>query len=423
MSLSGSLILKNPVGVEDIRIKVPGSYKSNDPNETPDIYYPAYNEALGLFAVLKTPTVDSWIYKGDPFTPFPICDDPLDYRRSFSFNSDDFKYSYNPATEPNLDKSRIYGALVLRLPGGLSGSAYFQNANFRGNITDDAGTAIFKEYITDFYPIESLYKASPYLEQETCYGEAYVDYFDQVEISLRLQNFYSFEENRYGKENTYWEILTYPIKTIDRQEASSYGLPSFNLTELPTNITINDTHYSSNTTIRAANNIYIEGNITTSAGVNVVFESGGSIVVKDPSALKPNITLSPKLDNIFGDEKIPPASNSYIKSFCAISGVYKANEVSSSLRQAILDEKEESKNDEVHLVIYPNPAAESFKVATNQKGNVSVQVYDLMGNLLYSGKAIGGIAINIPTVSFGTGIYLVKTTNATSTLTKRLIIE
>jgi len=420
MSLSGRVEHEINLGPGDIEIAVPGSLGTNDAVITPERYYPAYNEALGLFAVLNTPIVNSRIYRGDPLHPFPICDDPLDYIRSFSFSSNDFKFTFNPSAEINIKKSKIYGALVVKIPTGFP---YFSNANFVRNITDETGSVVYKEYITDFYPIESLHKAKPYFSQETCYGEPFIDPFSQVKISLRLQVFYSFKENRYGKENTYWEILTYPINTIDNGLSGGYGLPNLNIYELPSNITINDTHYSSSTTIKAINNISIEGNITASQGVEVTFMAGNSIIIRNPSSLKPNIKLISNLDNIYGDDRIPPASNSYVKSFCATSGGYKANDVSPNLRQAFINDSTRIEKKEEKLIIYPNPASESFKVATNQEGKIKVEVYNLMGNLLFIDEIIEGVLLNIPTDSFGAGVYIVKTTNATSTLTKRVIIK
>ncbi len=81
------------------------------------------------------------------------------------------------------------------------------------------------------------------------------------------------------------------------------------------------------------------------------------------------------------------------------------------------------------LSIYPNPANDviNFEINTTQQiGNVTYAIYDVIGNVLLT-KSIGSIsgvykeAINVS--SFSKGIYIVKITSDSLTSTKKVIID
>ena len=60
------------------------------------------------------------------------------------------------------------------------------------------------------------------------------------------------------------------------------------------------------------------------------------------------------------------------------------------------------------MKIYPNPAKESFTISFRNLHNAKVEIYDILGKIIYQNSTNNGIVEVKNTGKFPSGIYLVK---------------
>lgn len=76
-------------------------------------------------------------------------------------------------------------------------------------------------------------------------------------------------------------------------------------------------------------------------------------------------------------------------------------------------------DNETRITIYPNPSTRIFNIVSQQ--NISVEIYDLLGKLVYSQSLVSGTN-SIDISNFNAGVYLLKATDANgNTETHKLI--
>ncbi|TAE74371.1 MAG: T9SS C-terminal target domain-containing protein [Bacteroidetes bacterium] len=90
-----------------IRLLNPGSKDSNLPG-IPWQFYPFYNEALGIFAVLRTPKIDTYVENLAPNSNGGY------NRYKFSLRQD-IKYTFNPAADIDENKTQISASLIFKV--------------------------------------------------------------------------------------------------------------------------------------------------------------------------------------------------------------------------------------------------------------------------------------------------------------------
>ena len=171
--------------------------------------------------------------------------------------------------------------------------------------------------------------------------------------------------------------------------------------------------------IKTWESVTINSNVTIQSGIDIIAQKGVRIL--PGSIITPNVRITTDLFTACTGE-VSPLPDAVVTNFCESS---KYDNPNRAVFRTANENHENSSNQSVDngLSIYPNPATESFKVATNQEGKVRVEVYDMMGNLLFSKEIIEGVLLNVATDSFGAGIYLLKSTSAKSAITKRIIIN
>ncbi|MDN5213273.1 T9SS type A sorting domain-containing protein [Fulvivirgaceae bacterium BMA12] len=418
MSLSGEVRHEISLGSGDVEIALPGSFGTENPLITPNRYYPAYNEVLGLFSVLEKPVV----LRDHNVVATPRGGGPngggfeYDIDSYYQFSPSDFKFYFNPAAEVNIDKTRIYAALVIKIDNPNS------NLLSVNHLNEIQSEGTIKTYITDFYPVESLQKLIPHFYTNSTTP-------DIVDINLRLQIFYEFLPNKYGKVNHYYEILTYPMEVVSVTDLINAG----SLTELPNTATVSGTHYASNTTIRAVDEIIVNGNVTTAPGVTVEFISGDKITLNPGANLSPNMILKTGLPNVYGDEKLSPVSANYVENFCSSSGAYLANNLSPALRTASWsDLSNETLNSEKgkYLNMFPNPVEDGnlqMKFYLEEGNLTKIDILNLQGQVVHTvlnerlDEGNYELQIELPTLAGG--IYILKLETSYKIETQKLIIK
>ena len=75
---------------------------------------------------------------------------------------------------------------------------------------------------------------------------------------------------------------------------------------------------------------------------------------------------------------------------------------------------------DTEISIYPNPSNGTFTVSNTEGRNMHAEIYDVLGNLVYSGQSDGSLLVDISTVSGG--IYMIKVNIGDHTTTARIII-
>ena len=82
-----------------------------------------------------------------------------------------------------------------------------------------------------------------------------------------------------------------------------------------------------------------------------------------------------------------------------------------------------------NLVVSPNPASTEarFTFYNSDANDLDLQIFDLLGNLIYTGQIKGVAAseqtVNLNTSSFNNGVYIYKLTSAVNKLTGRLVVN
>jgi hypothetical protein len=86
-------------------------------------------------------------------------------------------------------------------------------------------------------------------------------------------------------------------------------------------------------------------------------------------------------------------------------------------------------SDFAQVSVYPNPANGSISVAinTNEKSNISIGLFDIIGNevsTIFSGSENAGNYVHQASVAgLSSGIYLVKISDGTSTIMRRISVQ
>ena len=81
------------------------------------------------------------------------------------------------------------------------------------------------------------------------------------------------------------------------------------------------------------------------------------------------------------------------------------------------------------FVVSPNPAAEmaSFSFYNNDAKYLSLEIYDLLGNLVYADQFKGSVqseqTYNVNTSSFNNGVYLYKLSTSNASHSGRLVVN
>lgn len=74
----------------------------------------------------------------------------------------------------------------------------------------------------------------------------------------------------------------------------------------------------------------------------------------------------------------------------------------------------------INITLYPNPAVDNLNITSEQIE--TVEIYNMEGRMIYSGKHAGD-QVTIPTDNFAAGMYTVKVTTATQTVSQKVVIR
>lgn len=200
---SGKMNTETLLSAGNIILAHPGSKESTNPN-VPWQNYPFYNEALGLFAMIKTPKV-AYSHSAvlHPYTGQPVA-------TSMHAAFQKFEFAFNPSAEVDVDKTKIFGALLVDM-------GYINSQGKRVNVKPDEvkNAGLLPDdnqatYITPFVPIEYLNQIQVKLQKNNFFASTNF----APEFKLRLMIEYTFKPNRYGVVNKSLQVLTYALDAL-----------------------------------------------------------------------------------------------------------------------------------------------------------------------------------------------------------------
>jgi Secretion system C-terminal sorting domain len=424
--INGKVTLSRTGADAKIDIANPGSlnainapqYTQMDVNHSGTPEYPEYNNTLGIFAALHSPTVN--VYQ--------VLDNGISIRgpSHFEFQFAGLDYSLNPVVDAA--NTSIFGSIEYLFPsiGGLdnSNNALFCDSIANLDIVDHYEKYIIKRCTTKTVPLECL---TQMVSKINFIPFSAVNDANTFEAFLNLQVFYEFLDV-YGKRHRTFQRLKYPIKfnEVTASLIPTNGIVDLNL--LPTNLTI-----SSSKSFIQAENIYSYGTIAINAdlhnptGYNIVITAQNDIVVAPGVTIDAGITLQiqsfPDLCN--GLTPIAPTQPS--STYCT-GGSYKANQ--SNKRS--LDEQASTPEAKLvtafDLSLYPNPATDQCTVRVDipEAATVAITLSDMTGRLVQhisnSTREQGTSFIPFSTADIAPGMYVVTYSDGTHTVSKKLSI-
>lgn len=409
MTFSGNLTQINSRG--DFSFLLPG----NKNNSCEDEEYPLYNEVLGRFALLETPKVEVG-------TSINVENPPLESTviQRFSFDRSSFKYLFNPAAKINSEHTKMYAAIVVKkkpfvIPPS-SGPSYsaFTNIDTVSSLSQGDTTV----YITQFVPIECLEQMGAELYFRG--GVSASEYTGIYDIQLKLLIIYSFNQiGSNGSPYQAFELITYPVKQVDKLY-SDVNPPVRN----SNGITISTTNYISNETIFAWDTIFINGDLTTNAGVEI--EISAPVIIMNSGSLGQGITLLEKEAPFASCSPIEPFNYENLTTYCTRDNpVYQANqpnEKSASITENVVADKPTSS---IPFRSTPNPFTNTFNIEfeLESESTTSLMIFDALGRMVKmviasDNLATGQHQYQIDGSKLQSGVYYVKlqTDNGTQTI-------
>jgi hypothetical protein len=433
MALSGRITDEIKTGATSATIATPGSMhteNTSSPNFVPDKNYPSYNEALGLFALLKTPVVK--VYHKNPDTEYTGFGERENLQ--FWIDPESIKYAFNPAAEIDVEKTRISVSLEVnelhRNTPTWSGDGIELNGTQFSFIRQDKNSSSREWYSTPLYPINYIGSVTHWmynivnLVTPNSTNRTYFFNDNWYHIKFTIQ--YVFKPNKYGKVNQTVQVLTYPVNPIPTSQPTVANGDNY-----PVMIEVNSpTTYSNDQTFYAWGKIVIKKNIKTTNGAKVRFIAP-SIDIDPDVEIGEDITLEIGLPPV--DAPIPPVSGADLKSYCT-SNDYRARSFDT-----------EQKGHTENIILGPNskntgPAASSVTARPNpttghtvlqysiaEPGYARLTVSDALGQHIAtladnSDHPPGTFEVRFDSSELPSGIYYYTLRSGTFVQTKKLMI-
>lgn len=448
MTLTGELTSSTNLNGFSFSLFTPGSYKTdfdfaklNSLSNNERFLYPAYNQALGLYALLKTPqkqvgklppvevqlnaVAQSMIHSTDAGSLITV--KLLDsIQRTYTYEpqiglklTENLQYTFNPAAQINAEATQIeaaWGVEVDKLDlhalhgGGLWN---FTSPNMKRTYdyeldknTKEKGAVFFSEFmpiecITQFVPIfnyEVKAEARRILRNISTQQQNNRDFIQQQLLGAIASHIQKLDLNKPQITNTFLKVnITYRYNRLDGNglndivhfqtftylvegnNANNAILNNINAAAMnaPSELTIDGKHYTSNETIYVWDELTLKGNITADPGVLVQFKSGGTITVDPEANIDPEIILMIEKPGYCQATRIYPTA--ITREFCNSQTTYKGNRLT---KTEGANRVNENKPIEYKAMVFPNPASEHITIQSPQKAIIEITITDINGKLV-----------------------------------------
>jgi hypothetical protein len=376
IALTGKSTSTKPISGAQIFFETPGTGKHNNQEELGGTFsaptYPFYNEVLGTFAMLTTPTVE---LEHMLITQGGI----VDYNYNiYQLKEENLEFLFNPALDINFENTTILASLIFETDKKGS-TQYPSSLNSTEGVhdiyIDENGNHVF---FTPFTPLECLgnttasflinYEDLDYRSETNTLVK--ISEQDIKNIYLRLMIYYEFQSlDRNGIPNTEVQTITFPVNVQPTANTLVDGLSGVTGTK-----TLNTTNFTSSQDVQAFNTITVAGNLTASPGVTVNLIAN-EVIIMDGASIGSGINIRLGTPTACGD--VLSQSSINLGTYCT-NGAYKANQPTKRIQ-------EEKENDAYNLGLVfqssPNPFKESTQLSLTlpTASEVSIVLYNILG--------------------------------------------
>jgi len=196
-------------------------------------------------------------------------------------------------------------------------------------------------------------------------------------------------------------------------------LPSF--TQYPDIVEIGDTVFTQSDTIRAWTQIFVQGNVTTANGAEVVFIAP-DIDISYISSFDPGLEfIAQSLLPCQNSSKLTEVSIEELKTFCN-GNKYIANR-SLHKREPFVENKKNDKLPSLSAKVYPNPSKGEFNINVEDElnGIINIEITDFTGKIIDSMRT-PEYSFTINLSNHEQGIYFIRVYNNKNTSTSKLVL-
>lgn len=420
--------------------------------------FPLYNNVLGLFAMIKTPSVKMYseqkLYKDFKYVngnkKHEIGTQIQNNKLAIQVNP--LKYAVNPALDFDMEKTTFNGAMIITFKSEevydasldplrsflLSG---FSNFKLNHRMIDDDGYLI-SEYVSDFYDLETISNQMFQLDAYFMGGYEYQDDFlgtyegvPQKQIKQTLQNvklrvmadMYFDQIGSNGVQVNNFQLFTYEIYDVKNDNGNIVtaveGDGGTHITD-PTpwvkslgHITIDGLvsptmpivwEVIGNTIYVKAEKVLLKNLVGPIEGFNLVIVAS-SIDMEPDAELALNTEL--RSTQFYDNPKsvLTTVNEEFYASNCN-GDEYKAN-ISASYKykkeQELINGVETPMDEETKLLVYPNPANQevNIKVTSGRLKSCNVRVLNVSGQVMIQERVgnelLNGFAIGVENLSNG----------------------
>jgi hypothetical protein len=445
MKIVGSLEKTDPVAVGNVY--TPGSlslpkYDPTQPQPSIDFNaYPAYNEPLGLFALLKTPKVMNYqkVGSAEEFSGYTVWTS-YDYFKL----RDPLRYRYNHSVDFDFSKTELYGQfnIVVSLQNPEV-KLFHENLKELHRTADTVNNIVYysSELISDWYPVEQL-------------GEHYFGfkhYFfgpsslnaSVVSVKIKLLNDMYFNQLSHdGKEINSTQVLTYLLYDGSADGDLLVNEQNINLVKkyeaqellLENEIIEPSDNYISEV---VGNVIYINrskvvlgGNISVATGYQAIIRAYWEIETQTNCVIEPTVQLEIKRD-FYNFPETQEVSDEELLDYClGQNKKYQANQFAGSPPpdDSIRRDFPLQAAARIHLSIRPNPSSDiaMLDISSDIDGILNIAILDMQGREVYRSSCMveQGYGFKELNVSrWPEGIYLVAISGAHGSLTEKLMVQ
>ena len=419
--------------------------------------YPTYNNPLGTFALLKTPTIQlkekgtKQIFSHWRPNPNPHDNGSIAVFQKFQqfqifFDAEEFLYTFNSSLDLNLEETEILASIVVK-----ENNAQLYRRQFEpcGNLTD--GSCYDNELSTylqelDWHYGKNFYWGIDSTERITkpvplSYLNEVVGEFMSAEENDSYEDFNYFIRfnismigNRIGRNGSHIhndQVLTFPLN-VEISSATQFDF--YDLENGQNSSSFEDTTIFGNNQV-----IYNENYINISSSVSSAGTLPASILSSAVIHLTPGAHLNPKLrlaidypfQGLYPQQEV---SSSYLSDFCAnnLADVsYQANQFSPLAPQLpspsaeFIEQYHKPQRVLNFIILSPNPATDQIWVNSSSKPITEIEIFDLSGRSLIHQKTDGAgltrVVVNV--ASLQSGVYIVQAVCGDERSTQKLVIS
>jgi hypothetical protein len=422
--------------------------------------YPLYNEALGTFALLKTPKLKLnisriWEFSENQYLWEPDPNIPSQQRKAYwscdgfkiqGYLPEDLSFVFNPKMHLNMDKTKI--SAMISVEFGKSSENWNWELMDENKIPQQYKVSMNVPAIKDKNPINMEYLSisktlTTFPVNINDFRELYfqaniitkdynsfispanpntdLDIDNDYKPQVYLKLYFEYESNDIGKDgkpikSTQLISLPYEIETFD----GTFPLPKYNLiTKDIVNLDQPNGQNFSNNEIIYAEIVNITTNVTASPGSIVRIRATKKINVATGVQIGPGVILEIVKNPFLSLYPQAPKNTTYVSNYClglTTDATYRANKWVGSL---VIPSKESDtnpsisiplkKSDTYILKIHPNPTEDLIKIDWFSINSEPLQI-DFIDA---SGITIKSDLLKKETydiTSFASGIYFVRIT-------------